>query len=121
MTLFQKRTGNWLSAAHDYFVVVEEMPELIDGLESIQQEIRYPQEAIDLGIEGRVYVQFIVNRNGDVENPKIIRGIGGGCDEAAIEAVRHARFKPGKQRGEPVPVLYSLPIIFRLSEPGENG
>ena len=66
------------------------------------------------GIEGRVTVQFIVNEAGQVENPRVIRGIGGGCDEAALEAVKKAKFTPGMQRGRPVRVQFSLPVIFRL-------
>ncbi|MEX0647151.1 MAG: TonB family protein [Balneolaceae bacterium] len=103
------------SEPEDYFVVVEDMPELIGGLSEIQQTIRYPEMARRAGIEGRVYVQFIVNENGDVERPRVIRGIGGGADEEAVRAVRQAKFKPGLQRGRPVRVQYSLPIFFRLA------
>ncbi|REL24317.1 TonB family protein [Rhodohalobacter sp. SW132] len=103
-------------APDDFFVVVEEMPELIGGLASIQQDIRYPEMARRAGIEGRVYIQFIVNEEGDVENPQVIRGIGGGADEEALRAVQHAKFKPGIQRGRPVRVQYSLPVVFRLQQ-----
>jgi len=98
----------------DFFVVVEEMPELIGGLASIQEKIRYPEMARRAGIEGRVYVQFIVNERGQVEDPRVIRGIGGGADEEALRAVRQAEFRPGMQRGRPVRVQYSLPVVFRL-------
>lgn len=98
----------------DFFVVVEEMPELIGGLASIQQNIRYPEMARRAGIEGRVYVQFIVNERGEVEDPRVIRGIGGGADEEALRAVKEAKFRPGMQRGRPVRVQYSLPVVFRL-------
>lgn len=98
----------------DFFVVVEQMPELIGGLAELQSRIRYPEMARRAGIEGRVYVQFIVNESGEVEDPQVIRGIGGGCDEEAIRAVRQASFTPGMQRGRPVRVQYSLPIVFRL-------
>jgi TonB family protein len=98
----------------DFFVVVEEMPELIGGLASVQREIRYPEMARRAGIEGRVFVQFIVNEQGDVENPQIIRGIGGGADEEALRVVRQAKFTPGMQRGRAVRVQYSLPIFFKL-------
>ncbi len=66
------------------------------------------------GIEGRVIIQFIVNEQGSVEDPRVVRGIGGGCDEEALRAVRQAKFKPGRQRGQPVRVQYSLPIVFKL-------
>lgn len=98
----------------DFFVLVEQMPELIGGLASLQKEIEYPERALRANIEGRVYVQFIVNEKGEVENPRVIRGIGGGCDEEALRVVKMAKFKPGLQRGRPVRVQYNLPIIFRI-------
>jgi len=98
----------------DFFVVVEQMPQLIGGLKDIQEKVRYPQEARRMGIEGRVTVQFIVNEKGEPTNPRVIRGIGGGCDEEALRLIKLARFKPGLQRGVPVRVQYSLPIVFRL-------
>lgn len=98
----------------DFFVVVENMPELIGGLAGLQQNVRYPEMARKAGIEGRVIIQFIVNENGKVEDPRVVRGIGGGCDEEALRAVQKAEFQPGRQRGQPVRVQYSLPIVFRL-------
>ncbi len=98
----------------EIFLVVEEDPELIGGLEGLQRSIRYPEIARKAGIEGRVFVQFVVDEKGNVIDPVVTRGIGGGCDEAALEAVRKAKFKPGKQRGRPVKVQYSLPVTFRL-------
>lgn len=100
----------------EYFVVVEEMPKLIGGLKGLQSKVVYPEMAKRAGIEGRVTLQFIVNENGDVENPKVIRGIGGGADEAALEVVSQAKFEPGLQRGKPVKVQYSLPVVFRLTD-----
>jgi len=90
------------------------MPELIGGLQALQKEVEYPERALRANIEGRVYVQFIVNEKGEVENPKVIRGIGGGCDEEAIRVVKLAEFKPGMQRGRPVRVQFNLPVIFMI-------
>ncbi len=98
----------------DFFVVVEQMPELIGGIGSLQEKIEYPEKARMAGIQGKVIIQFIVNEEGEVENPRVIRGIGGGCDEEALRVVKLAQFKPGKQRGQPVRVQYSLPIFFKL-------
>jgi protein TonB len=98
----------------EIFVVVEKQPELVGGLAKLQRSIVYPEIARKAGIEGRVFVQFVVDERGRVNNPKVIRGIGGGCDEAAIAAVQKAKFKPGMQRGRPVKVQYSLPIVFKL-------
>tara|TARA_A200000113_G_scaffold41219_1_gene33587 strand:- start:761 stop:1405 length:645 start_codon:yes stop_codon:yes gene_type:complete len=100
----------------DFFVVVEQMPQLIGGLALLQKKVKYPEMARRAAIEGRVTIQFIVNEQGEVENPRVIRGIGGGCDEEALKAVMTARFKPGMQRGRPVRVQYSLPIVFRFAD-----
>ena len=96
------------------FVAVEQMPELIGGLASVQSKIEYPVEARRAGIEGRVVVEYIVDEQGRVIQPRVVRGIGGGCDEEAIRVVKLATFKPGKQRGKPVKVKMSMPILFRL-------
>lgn len=98
----------------DFFVVVENMPQLKGGLAALQQKIRYPEMARKAGIEGRVIIQFIVNEQGRVEDPRVVRGIGGGCDEEALRVVKKAEFEPGRQRGQPVRVQYSLPIVFKL-------
>jgi periplasmic protein TonB len=104
----------------EIFVVVERMPELIGGLAELQRKIVYPEIARLAGIEGRVMVQFVIDEQGRVHNPVVVRGIGGGCDEAAVEAVKQARFTPGMQRGQPVKVRYTLPITFRLSQAERN-
>ena len=97
------------------FQVVEQQPELIGGLKALQKKVNYPASCRRANIEGRVTMQFIVNKKGDIENVEVLQGIGGGCDEAAIEALKkHAKFKPGRQRGNAVNVQYSLPIRFKL-------
>ena len=98
----------------EIFMIVEQMPELIGGLGSIQSKIKYPEIAKKAGVEGRVFVQFVVNTDGSVLDPVVVRGIGAGCDEEAVRAVSQAKFKPGKQRGKAVPVKMSLPITFKL-------
>lgn len=99
----------------EIFIVVEQPPVLIGGIASVQQRIRYPELARNAGIEGRVVVQFVVTSDGEIANPRVVRGIGGGCDEAALEALQFAKFQPGYQRGRPVNVSYSLPITFTLN------
>ena len=99
----------------EVFMVVEQMPELIGGLGSIQKRIKYPELAKLSGIEGRVFIQFVVDENGNVLDPVVVKGIGGGCDEEAMRALSLAKFKPGKQRGETVKVKMSIPITFRLA------
>ncbi len=99
-----------------YFVAVEEMPEPIGGIKAIHDLIIYPEIAKRAGIEGKVYVLAYLNEEGIVVKTEIIKGIGGGCDEAAEYAVKHTKFTPGKQRGKPVRVKVMIPIVFRLND-----
>ncbi|GAB4142255.1 MAG: energy transducer TonB [Ignavibacteriales bacterium] len=97
-----------------FFVAVEEMPEPIGGIGAIQEKIVYPEIAKRAGVQGRVFVKAFVNEAGDVNRVELIRGIGAGCDEAAMEAVKQTKFKPGKQRGKPVKVQVTVPVLFKL-------
>ena len=98
----------------EVFVVVEDRPELIGGMAALQQAVEYPEFAKKAGIEGRVFVQFIVDEEGNVQNPQVTRGVHKMLDQAAVEAVKEMKFKPGKQRGKAVKVQMSLPVTFRL-------
>jgi protein TonB len=99
----------------DYvFIVVEQMPEPIGGVRAIQKNITYPEFAKRAGIQGRVYVKAFVNEIGYVFKVELVKGIGGGCDEVAMQAVKSALFSPGKQRGKPVKVQVTVPIFFKL-------
>ncbi len=98
-----------------YLAFAEVMPEPIGGIGAIIKTITYPEMARRNNIEGKVYVIAHVNENGVAEEVKIIRGIGGGCDEAAIEAVKKAKFQPGKNKGQNVKVKLALAITFKLS------
>ncbi len=98
------------------FIIVEQMPELIGGLAALEEHITYTPIAKRAGVEGRVFLQFVVSKEGTPENIQVIRGVGAGLDEAAVEAVSKVRFIPGRQRGEAVPVKMSLPVVFRLDD-----
>lgn len=100
----------------DIFVVVEEMPELIGGIQSLYDVIKYPDLALRAGIEGTVVVQFVIETNGVPSNLSVMKSAGSILDTAALDAIRQLRFKPGKQRGKPVRVRYAMPVRFRLTE-----
>lgn len=97
-----------------FFVAVEQMPEPIGGIGAIQRKIVYPEIAKRAGVQGRVYVKAYVDETGKVTKVELIRGIGAGCDEAAMEAVNSVMFSPGKQRGKPVKVQVTVPVLFKL-------
>jgi protein TonB len=101
------------------FTIVEDMPSFPGGdaalMKYLGQNIKYPSIAKDAGIQGTVYVTFVVDEKGEVNDVKVLRSIGGGCDEEAIRVVESMpKWKPGKQRGKPVKVQYNLPIRFTL-------
>jgi len=103
----------------EIFTVVEENPTFPGGetklYKFLGESIKYPEEAKELGIQGRVFVNFVIETNGAVSNVKVLRGIGGGCDEEAIRVIKSMpKWTPGKQRGIPVRVSYNLPIKFTL-------
>jgi protein TonB len=100
-------------------IFVEEMPSFPGGDEERQRflydNIIYPPSAAETGIEGRVYVQFVVDTKGNITDVKVLRGIGGGCDEEALRIVKMMPpWHPGKQNSKTVRVLYNMSIIFRL-------
>ena len=103
----------------EVFTIVEEMPAYPGGddklYEYLGKNIKYPQIARESGIQGRVFVNFVVEPDGSVSNVKVMRGIGGGCDEEAVRVIKTMpKWKPGKQRGKAVRVTYTIPVVFKL-------
>lgn len=101
------------------FVIVESMPMFPGGdearLKFLNENVKYPTMANEAGIQGRVYVEFVVEKDGSVTNVRVVRGIGGGCDEEAIRVVKNMpKWIPGKQRSVPVRVRFNMPIKFIL-------
>jgi len=103
----------------EIFIVVEDPPSFPGGDEArirfLSENIRYPQMARESGIQGTVFVTFVVERDGSVTDVRILRGIGGGCDEEAIRVIKAMpKWNAGKQRGRPVRVQFNMPIRFTL-------
>ena len=86
--------------------------------QALGQSLVYPPEARQLGIEGRVFVEFVVEKDGSLTNIKVIKGLGAGCDEAAVKAVAETQklvqWTPGTHRGKPVRQRFTLPVSFKL-------
>lgn len=105
----------------EIFTIVEDQPEFPGGMqefyEFVGDKMNYPKQAARMGIQGRVYVQFIVGKDGALRDIQVVKGIGAGCDEEAARVMELVpKFKPGKQRGTPVNVKMVLPIYFKLME-----
>ena len=110
----------------DIFEVVEQMPVFPNGgfrglMQYLGDNIRYPEAAKKAGTEGRVTVQFVVEKDGSISNVKTIREVSPDLDQEAIRVISEMpKWKPGTQRGEPVRVRYTVPVVFRLSEPATD-
>ncbi|MDH5609321.1 MAG: energy transducer TonB [Cyclobacteriaceae bacterium] len=104
----------------EVFDIVEDQPEFPGGISAfykyVGDNMKYPAQARRMGVEGRVYVRFVVDKDGTVREVEAVKGIGAGCDEEAVRVLENSpKFKPGKQRGRAVKVRMMMPIIFKLS------
>lgn len=105
--------------AEEIFTIVEQQPSPVGGMAAfykyVGDNLKYPDMASRMNIQGRVFVQFVIEKDGSITDVQVVKGIGAGCDEEAVRVVSQApAWEPGKQRGRPVRVRMILPIVFRL-------
>jgi len=98
----------------EYLAFADEMPEPVGGMPAIYEHIQYPKMALEANVEGKVYVLAFINEEGGVDDVKLVKGIGAGCDEACINAVKKVKFVPGKSAGKIAKIKMSLQIQFKL-------
>ena len=103
----------------EIFQVVEQMPEFPGGMQALMaylsKNIKYPSVAQDNGIQGRVLVSFVVNKDGSIVDPEVIKSVDAALDKEAMRVIKAMpKWNPGKQRGKPVRVKYTVPVLFRL-------
>ncbi|SMD45194.1 TonB family C-terminal domain-containing protein [Aquiflexum balticum DSM 16537] len=111
--------SNFVVTENTVFDVVEKAPEFEGGMKAwnewIKSNIQYPNTAKQMGVEGTVYVVFVINKDGTVDQPEILRGIGAGCDEEVLRLISEMPdWIPGEQRGQKVNVRMRLPVRFKL-------
>lgn len=99
---------------------VDEYPQFEGGMKAwakyIQRNLRYPYEAQDANHQGKVFISFVVEKDGSISNVTLVKGIGFGCDEEAMKVIKKSPlWKPGKNKGTPVRVRYNMPISFTLA------
>ena len=99
---------------NEIFIVVEEIPKPIGGLDAIQSKIHYTDLAMKADIQGKVIVLAVIDKNGNVKDARIAKSLFPQLDEIALNAVKGTKFTPGKQRGRPVNVQMYIPISFKL-------
>ena len=95
----------------------DEDPVAVGGDQALLQRVRYPWSARRKGIEGRVYVTFVVDENGAVLSPMVTKGIGGGLDKESVRALSGLKHKPGRKNGRSVKVIAHTSVLFKLSDP----
>ena len=82
----------------------------------VSKHMEYPTQARRMGVQGKVFVQFVVDKDGSLSDVKVLKGIGSGCDKEAVSIIENApKWNPGKQRGRPVKVRMVIPIVFQLN------
>ncbi len=113
--------GNGLSDCTDIYNIgtLEIMPEFPGGMKAwanfLTKNLYYPVNARENGVSGKVLLSFVIEKNGEISNLKVIKGIGGGCDEEAMRVIKKSPFwKPGMQNGRAVRVAYIMPVVFRM-------
>ena len=116
-------TTQAVNDSDEVFVFVEDQPVFPGGddarIKYLQNNIHYPQKAMEKGIQGTVYITFVIEKDGRITNVRVLRGVGGGIDKEALRVVKNMPvWKPGKQKGKPVRVQFNMPIRFVLSGGG---
>ncbi len=103
-----------VSSDDGYLAFAQVMPEPVEGLPAVIKKIQYPPIARQAGLEGKVFVMAYVDEKGNVDDVKVLKALGGGCEEEVIKVLKATKFKPGMNNGQPVKVKTSLSFAFKL-------
>jgi len=103
------------SQEESYATVAEVLPQPVGGMSAINKHINYPKTAKNAGISGKVYVLAFINESGSVDNTKIIKSLGGGCDEEVVNAVKSSKFTPGENNGVRIKTKLIMSFTFKQS------
>lgn len=94
----------------------DKMPTIVGGIMAIAEKVHYPEIAKRAGIEGKVFVKAVLDTDGSIISAEVVKGIGAGCDEAALKAINETQFTPGYKDGEPVKTEITIPVKFKLKD-----
>lgn len=97
-----------------YLAFATQMPELVGGMPDLVKKIKYPTVAKQTNLEGKVFAMAFVDEKGNVDKVKIIKGLGGGCDEEVERVLTISKFKPGRHEGKPVKVKTTISVAFKI-------
>lgn len=102
------------SEDEQYLAFATQMPELEGGMPELVKKIKYPPLAKQSNLEGKVFAMAYVDEKGKVDKVKIIKGLGGGCDEEVVRVLSNSKFKPGQHEGKPVKVKTTVSVTFKI-------
>ncbi|KAF0142376.1 MAG: TonB protein [Stygiobacter sp.] len=114
LLVINAKGNNLYPGDEEYEIGIEKAPAAIGGNDAIMKKIVYPESAIKSKTEGKVYCLILINQSGDVDDVKIVKGLGNGCDEEAIRAVKKTKFTPGQNLGVNVKAKLAMAIQFKL-------
>ena len=113
LTIILSFSKSSFAQEESYVTVAQVLPQPVGGIEAINKHITYPKTAKKAGVSGKVYILAYINENGKVENTKIIKSLGAGCDEEVVNAVKSTKFNPGKNDGVPIKMKLILSFTFK--------
>lgn len=110
-------------SAHDPASISQ--PEFPGGTQALMQfisrNLNYPGEAVEYGVEGKIIAQFVIDKEGNLKDAKILHGLGHGCDEEVLRVLALSpKWKPGKHKDEAISMRYQLPVVFRLQDTSDE-
>jgi protein TonB len=111
---FGVKANNLLPGEDDYLIAVEKPAAPVGGMEGIMRKASYPELALKTKTEGKVYALAFINESGEVDDVKIVKGIGGGCDEETVKAIKKTKFTPGQNKGANVKSKLALALQFKI-------
>ena len=119
LSSFLTASNAWSQSDDTVYSLVEKQPAFPGGMRTffafLDGELKYPQEALVNNIEGRVFMEYVVEKDGSLSSFKVLKGIGSGCDEEAIRVLKNSpKWSPGKNKGREVRVKMALPIHFKI-------
>jgi protein TonB len=115
LAVSESKAKNVTPGEEEYLLTAEKMPSPVGGFDGIMKKITYPDTAQRTKTEGKVYVFIYVNENGDVDEVKVVKGIGMVYDEEAVKAIKKTKFTPAMDKGVAVKAKFSLALVFKLS------
>jgi protein TonB len=114
LNFIEAKQMSFFPGEEDYLIAVDKPAAPVDGIASIYKKIVYPRFAMETKTQGKVYLLILINEKGDVDQVKVVKGIGSGCDEEAVKAIQKTKFTPAQNGGVNVPSKLTIAVQFKI-------